>query len=117
MLLRSTRVLAAAAVLSIATTAIALHANSVSPAPAPSSPSSRAAAPQTSAECWTASVHGVPQVVRSKLAKLFPSGQLIDRGQDRDDGYYWFEVRSDRKVWDVEISEKGKLLKKVIDAD
>jgi hypothetical protein len=73
MLLRSTRVLSAVALLSITTTAIALHANSAKPSPAP-----LAAAPQTSAECWTASLHDVPQAVRSKLAKLFPSGKLID---------------------------------------
>ena len=114
MLLRSSRVLIAAAALGLAGGAYAIY-----PSP-PAELTSTVSAfehSSTSAPHWSELLGDVPVAVRKKLAKLFPEGTLLDRGRDRDDGYYWFEIRRGGTVWDVEITDDGKLKKKVVDRD
>ncbi|WP_428387954.1 hypothetical protein [Mucisphaera sp.] len=52
-----------------------------------------------------------PEVVAKRLAELFPEGRVIEHGSDAGDGYYWFEIRVNGQLRDVEITEDGVVRK------
>jgi hypothetical protein len=56
-------------------------------------------------------LEGVPGVIADRLSALHPGGRVVERGRDREDGYWWFEVRRDGVLYDVEISEQGGVFK------
>ncbi len=53
----------------------------------------------------------VPTTVRGRLLELHPGGRVIEHGRSEDDGYYWFEVRIDGRLMDVEITDEGEVRK------
>ena len=54
---------------------------------------------------------GVSAPVRAELARLYPRGRVVEVGESRDDGYWWFEVRDGGRLHDVEISIDGAVIK------
>lgn len=74
--------------------------------------SSRATDPAT-----TGGDPNIPAVVRSRLDQLHPGGQVIESGWDIEDGYWWFDVRRDGQLFDVEISNEGQVIENQITED
>lgn len=51
----------------------------------------------------------LPTAVRSTLDQLHPGAQVIESGRDVEDGYWWFEVRRNGQLFDVEIGNDGQV--------
>jgi hypothetical protein len=82
-------------------------------APAATDPVASAVTPPTPADAYGAqpNLSGVPAAVTQALQQLHPGGQVIDRGRDAGDGYWWFEVRVGNRLFDVEITDTGTVRK------
>ncbi len=69
------------------------------------------AAPEKSDPQVTSPYEGLPDEIARRLSELHPEGRIVERGRDQGDGYWWFEIRSGRQLFDVEITEQGDVRK------
>lgn len=59
----------------------------------------------------TSAYEGLPEPIALRLKELHPTGRIVERGRDGGDGYWWFEVRSEGRLFDVEITDTGDVRK------
>lgn len=53
----------------------------------------------------------IPPDIKKALDELYPSAEVLDSGRHEASGNWWFLVRDDGKLYDIELSDAGKVLK------
>lgn len=53
----------------------------------------------------------IPPDIKKALDELYPTAEVLDSGRHDASGNWWFLVRDDGKLYDIELSDAGKVLK------